>query len=111
MNAPIPDPPDISYWDASPALRDLLARKLSAAEFAWAEPQLREMGELAARVVAPLATVADRESPRLVTRTPAGEPVNPVDYHPSYREMERIAYRSGVVAVKDEPATLAAHAS
>ncbi len=111
MNAPIPDPPDISYWDASPTLRDLLARKLSAAEFAWAEPQLREMGELAARVVAPLAAVADRESPRLITRTPAGEPVNRVDYHPSYREMERIAYGSGIVAMKYEPATLAAHAS
>src|SRR5258708_27229019 len=111
MNGPIPDPPDTSYWDASPALRDLLARKLSAAGLAWAEPQLREMGELAARVVAPLAAVAEGESPRLVTRTPAGEPVNRVDYHPSYRAMERIAYGSGMVAMKYEPATLAAHAS
>src|SRR5258708_38384481 len=111
MNGPIPDPPDTSYWDASPALRDLLARKLSAAEFAWAEPQLREMGELAARVVAPLAAIADRESPRLVTRTPAGDPINRVDYHPSYREMERIAYSSGMVAMKYELATLATHAS
>ncbi len=111
MNAPIPDPPEVSFWDASPALRELLERKLSAGEFAWAEPQLSEMGELAARAVAPLAAIADRESPRLVTRTPAGEPVNRVDYHPSYREMERIAYGSGMVAMKYEPATLAAHAS
>lgn len=111
MNKPIPDPPEISFWDASPALRELLLRKLPAGEFAWAEPQLREMGELAARVVVPLAAVADRESPRLVTRTPAGEPVNRVDYHPSYREMERIAYGSGMVAMKHEPATLAERAS
>jgi hypothetical protein len=110
MNALIPDPPDISFWDASPTLRELVERKLSAGEFAWAEPQLREMGELAARVVAPLAAVADRVWPRLVTRTPAGEPVNRVDYHPSYRETERIAYGSGMVAMKYEPATLAAHA-
>jgi acyl-CoA dehydrogenase len=110
MKAPIPDPPDSSFWDASPDLRELLERKLSAEEFAWAAPQWREMGELAARVVAPLAAVADREGPRLVTRTPAGEPVNRVDYHPSYREMERIAYGSGMVAMKYEPATLAAHA-
>ena len=68
------------------------------------------MGDLAARVVAPLAAIADRESPRLVTRTPAGEPVNRVDYHPSYREMERVAYRSGMVAMKYEPAMLDAHA-
>ena len=79
--------------------------------FAWAEPQLHEMGDLAARIVAPLAAVADRESPRLVTRTPAGEPVSRVDYHPAYREMERIAYGSGMVAMKYEPAMLAAHAS
>jgi acyl-CoA dehydrogenase len=110
MNAPIPDPPDASFWDASPTLRELLDRKLSTSEFAWAEPQLREMGELASRTVAPLAAIADRESPRLVTRTPAGEPVNRVDYHPSYREMERIAYGSGMVAMKYDAATLAAHA-
>ncbi len=111
MNAPIPGSPDTSYWDASPALREILKRKLSATELAWAEPQWREMGELAARVVAPLAAVADRESPRLVTRTPTGEPINRVDYHPAYREMERIAYGSGMVSMKYDPATLAAHAS
>ncbi len=110
MNGPIPDPPDRSFWDASPTLRELLQRTLSAGEFAWSEPRLREMGELASRVVAPLAAVADREWPRLVTRTPAGEPVNRVDYHPSYREMERIAYGSGMVAMKYEPAVLAGHA-
>src|SRR5260221_14772131 len=104
MNAPIPDPPDISYWDASPALRDLLARKLSAAEFAWAEPQLREMGELAARVVAPLAAGADPEVPRLVTRTPAGEAANPGAHHPSDRGVGAAASRPGVAAVKDAPA-------
>src|SRR5258708_39280353 len=99
MNGPIPDPPDTSYWDASPALRDLLARKLSAAEFAWAEPQLREMGELAARVVAPLAAVADRGSPRRVPRTPAGGPVNRGDLHPSSHGMERGAYGARIVAI------------
>jgi acyl-CoA dehydrogenase len=94
MDSPIPDPPTQSFWDASPALREILTRKLSAAEFARAEPQLREMGDLAVRVVAPLAAIADRESPRLVS--------NRVEYHPSYREMEAIAYGSGIVAMKYE---------
>ncbi len=100
MDASIPDPPTTSLWEASPALREILLRKLSPAEFAWAEPQLREMGGLAARVVAPLAADADRHSPRLVTHTPSGERINRVDYHPSYREMEAIAYGSGMVAMK-----------
>src|SRR5205814_3529442 len=47
-----------------------------------------------AKVVAPLAAIADRESPRLVG--------NRVEFHPSYREMETIAYGSGMVAAKYE---------
>lgn len=91
----IPDPPNVSYWDASPILRDLCKRKLDAS----LEPQLKEMGERAAFEVAPLAQIADRESPRLVTHDPRGNRINRVDYHPSYREMERIAYGSGMIAV------------
>ena len=37
MNGPIPEPTDISFWDTSPALRELLERKLSPREFAWEE--------------------------------------------------------------------------
>src|SRR5438093_3269153 len=92
MSPHIPAPPTQSFWDASTALREILTRKLSPGDFALAEPQFREMGELAVRVVAPLAAIADRESPRLVS--------NRVEYHPSYREMEAIAYGSGMVALK-----------
>ena len=111
MSGPIPDPPDVSYWTASRGLGELLERRLTAAEMEWARPQLVEMGELAATRVSPLAAIADRESPRLVTRTPSGERSNRIDYHPAYREMERIAYGSGIVAMKYEPEVLAAHRS
>jgi len=96
----IPDPPSESYWDASPDFRALCRRKLPAAAWEWAEPQLAAMGDQAAREVAPLAAVADREQPRLVTHDSRGERINRVDYHPSYRAMERIAYGSGMVAMK-----------
>ncbi len=96
----VPTPPDVSYWTASPHFRALCRRKLSAEELAWAEPQLEAMGERAAREVAPLAAIADRESPRLVTHDARGERIDRVDYHPSYREMERIAYGSGMIAMK-----------
>src|SRR4051794_35868592 len=91
----IPDPPNVSYWDASPILRDLCKRKLDPS----LEPQLKEMGERAAREVAPLAQIADRESPRLVTHDAKGNRINRVEYHPAYREMERIAYGSGMITV------------
>ena len=96
----IPDPPDESYWEASPDFRALCRRKLTNGAWEWAEPQLAAMGERAAREVAPLAAIADREQPRLVTHDVRGKRINRVDYHPAYREMERIAYGSGMVAMK-----------
>ena len=98
----IPDPPDQSYWEASPDFRALCKRKLSADAYEWAEPQLASMGERAAKEVAPLAAIADREQPRLITHDARGERVSVVDYHASYRAMERIAYGSGMIAMKYE---------
>ena len=100
MSTHIPDSPTASYWDASPDFRALCRRKLSADAYAWAEPQLAAMGEQATKEVAPLAAIADRERPRLVTHDARGERVNRVEYHPAYREMERIAYGSGMIAMK-----------
>src|ERR1700682_512684 len=107
----IPDPPAVSYWDASPLFRALIRRKLDRAAWTWAEPQLAAMGERAAGEVASLAAIADRESPRLVTHDPRGRRVDRVDYHPSYRAMERIAYGSGMIAMKysDHPHLPHAH--
>ncbi len=98
----IPDSPDISYWDASPLLQRICRTRLDPSF----EPRLAEMGERAAKEVAPLAQIADRESPRLVTHDAHGHRINRVEYHPSYREMERIAYGSGMITVNytDPPA-------
>jgi alkylation response protein AidB-like acyl-CoA dehydrogenase len=98
----IPEPPHVSYWDASPQFRALCRRKLSAAAYAWAEPRLAAMGEQAALEVAPRAAIADRCTPRLVTHDERGNRVSRVEYHPAYREMERIAYGSGMIAMKYE---------
>ena len=96
----IPEPPDQSYWETSPDFRALCRRKLAPEAWEWAEPQLAAMGERAVKEVAPLAAIADREQPRLVTHDARGERVSRVDYHASYREMERIAYGSGMIAMK-----------
>ncbi|HET7433251.1 MAG TPA: acyl-CoA dehydrogenase family protein [Thermoanaerobaculia bacterium] len=100
MSEFIPDAPTQSYWDASPDFRKLIRRKLDENSFAWAEPQLAVMGESAAREVAPLAAIADKETPRLVTHDTRGNRISRVDYHPSYREMERIAYGSGMISMR-----------
>ena len=103
MSVPsIPDPPTDSYWDCSPDFRALCQRKLGDGAWEWAEPQLAAMGERAAREVASLAAIADRETPRLVTHDERGRRISRVEYHPAYREMERIAYGSGMIAMKYE---------
>lgn len=97
---PIPASPITSFWTASSALQNLLQRKLSAEDYAWALPQLESMGERAAKEVSPQAAIADRESPRLVNYDARGDRVDRVEFHPAYREMERIAYGSGMIAMK-----------
>jgi acyl-CoA dehydrogenase len=92
----IPEPPKVSYWDASPHFQRLCRSKLGDAAWRWAEPRLVSMGERAALEVAPLAAIADRAQPRLVDGR--------VEYHSSYREMQRIAYGSGMIAMKYPPA-------
>lgn len=62
------------------------------------------MGERAALEVAPLAAIADRNQPRLVTHDERGQRINRVDYHPAFRDMERVAYGSGMIAMKYPPA-------
>lgn len=100
MDAPaIPELPDVSYWEASPHFRALCRRRLDDAAYAFAEARLITMGQEAATIVAPLAAIADKQSPRLVSHDPQGRRIDRVDYHPAYREMERIAYGSGMIAL------------
>lgn len=106
---PIPPPPTTSYWEVSTSLRNLLHTKLSPTDFAWAEPQLALMGLKAALDVAPRAQVADHQGPRHVSHDPLGNRVDRIDYHPAYREMQEIAYGSGMVAMKYDEKTVEAH--
>jgi alkylation response protein AidB-like acyl-CoA dehydrogenase len=70
---------------------------------------LAAMGRISVDEVVPRAAVADREDPRLVTHDPLGNRVDRIDYHPAYREMQAIAYGSGMVGMKYDPSTVAAH--
>lgn len=104
----IPEPPHISYWDAAPQFRALCRRKLDDAAWRVAEPQLRSMGERAAIEVAPLAAVADRNPPGLIPYDERGNRIDRIEYHPAYRDMQKIAYGSGMVAMNYSAAQPAA---
>lgn len=90
---PIPLPPENpNFYTADLSLQKRLRRLLDAATFAWAEPLLREVGELAGGTIDRLAVVADKNRPVLNTHDLRGERIDEVVYHPAYTEMERIAY-------------------
>ncbi len=87
-----PDTRGMNFHTADASLRGLLPLYLDAGTLAQLAPHLQRMGGLAANRLEDLATVADRHPPVLVQRSPRGEDVQRVDYHPAYREMERIAF-------------------
>lgn len=97
---PIPDLPRVSYWEASAALRAVLVSKLSPEDLEWSRLHLESIGRKAGHEVSSLAVIADREPPRLAQWSDRGERIDRIDYHPSYRRMEEIAYGSGMIGLK-----------
>lgn len=63
----------------------------------------------AGALAGPLSARADRHSPVLKTHDALGERVNRIEYHPDYRELERLSYGGGIVAIKYDEAFLARH--
>ncbi|NYT60841.1 acyl-CoA dehydrogenase family protein [Alcaligenaceae bacterium] len=84
----------MNYWDIDPALADLLALHLPEDVLAFITPHLRKLGGVAGDRLDELAMIADKErnKPVLRTRSRFGVDEDWVDYHPSYREMEKIGY-------------------
>jgi len=94
----------LDYYAADPAFRRLMARMLPERLHAWAEPLFARMGVQAAQEVNPLAIAADRTPPQHRPFDPVGNRIDEIVYHPSYPEMVRIAYGSGLVGLGYDPA-------
>jgi acyl-CoA dehydrogenase len=88
----VPDSRGLNLYRADPTLRRLLALYLPANLLAHLEPHLDRLGALAGGSLSEFAAVADRNPPVLRHRTRRGEDIETIDYHPAYREMERIAF-------------------
>jgi len=89
----------LDYYAADPAFRRLMARMLPKPLHDWAEPRFQRMGVQAATEVDPLAIAADRTPPQHKPYDPFGNRIDAIVYHPSYPEMVRIAYGSGLVSL------------
>ena len=93
----------LDYFAADPAFRRLMARMLPKPMHDWALPRFARMGVQAATEVNPLAIAADRTPPQHRPYDPVGNRIDEIVYHPSYPEMVRIAYGSGLVSLGYDP--------
>jgi acyl-CoA dehydrogenase len=94
---------DPNFYRQDPVLQGLLSRLLADGALEWIAPQLLRMGALAAGPLDALARQADRKPPEHWPFDRFGNRVDAIEYHPAYREMERIAYGSGMIGLKYDP--------
>ena len=81
-----------SFWTDDLSLQHLLERHLTPEMLEWGRPILEKAGNLAAKELDELATLADRNGPTLVSKNQNSQAVDEIHFHPSYGEMERLIY-------------------
>lgn len=87
-----PDCRGLNFYAIDPAFRDLLKLYVEPALHAHLEPHLHRLGALAGGRLDELAEQADQHPPVLHRRDHFGRDEDWIEYHPAYREMERIAF-------------------
>jgi len=87
-----PDCVGMDFYAADRGLRDLLALYLPAAVLDHLTPHYQRLGVLAGGRLDDLARTADRHAPVLHARDRFGRDEDWIEYHPSYRAMEQIAF-------------------
>ena len=106
-NLVAPDCRGQNFYRVDRGLRDLLPLYLDAAPLAHFAPHFDRMGELAGGRLDELADAADKHPPVLHPRDRFGRDEDRIEYHPAYREMERIAFGGfGLHAMSHRPGIL-----
>ena len=102
-----PDCRGLNFYTIDRALQDLLALYLPANLNAHIAPHLQHLGELAGGELDALAATADQHPPVLHARDRYGRDEEWIEFHPAYREMERLAFGEfGLHAMSHEPGVL-----
>lgn len=101
--APAPDPDasaallagedrGLNFFDDDPGFVSVLGLYLDRGLSDHLRPYYSRLGGLAGGRLDELAATADRNPPVLVNRDRRGREVQSIDYHPAYREMQRIGF-------------------
>lgn len=92
-----------NFFDSDQILKQYLGTYLSPDSMRYMRDRLEELGEDAAMVMDSLSLEADKNSPELIKRTPYGERLDYIQFHPSYWIMMDIAAKSEMFYVKYDP--------
>lgn len=87
-----PDCAGMDFFAVDRGLQAGIAAYLPEDLRAVVEPQMRRLGQLAGGRLDELSRIADRHPPVLHPRDRAGRDRETIEYHPAYREMEKMAY-------------------
>ena len=81
-----------NFFRNDDGLRQLLPLYLDPATLAELQPHFDRLGDIAGGRLDELAGIADKNPPQLHARDRMGRDEDWIEYHPSYREMEQIAF-------------------
>jgi acyl-CoA dehydrogenase len=102
-----PDCRGLNFWKIDRALRELLSLYLDQGALQHFTPHFERLGELASGRLDELAMQADKHTPILHHRSRVGRDEDWVEYHPAYREMERVGFGEfGIHAMSRRPGVL-----
>ncbi|MEO8651280.1 MAG: acyl-CoA dehydrogenase family protein [Hyphomicrobiaceae bacterium] len=87
-----PDTTGLNFFRADASLSDLLQLHLPADLWSHIEPHLDRLGALAGDHLDTCARLADKHTPILHARDRFGNDVQRIEYHPAYRELERVGF-------------------
>lgn len=87
-----PDCRAMNFFRSDRALRGLMSIYMEPELRTHLEPHLDRLGELAGGRLDELAAIADQHPPVLHPRDRFGRDEDWIEYHPAYREMEKIAF-------------------
>ena len=102
--------PDIhgqNFYALDRQFRDLMSLYMEPGLRTHMAPHFERLGELAGNRLDELAQIADKHPPVLNARDRFGRDEDWIDYHPTYREMEKIAFEDfGMHAMSHRPGVL-----
>ena len=104
QNTIAPDTTGSNFFRADASLADVLQVYLPETTWAHIAPHLDRLGALAGSELDACARIADAHPPVLHHRDRFGNDAQRIDYHPAYRELERVAFGEfGIHAMSHRP--------